>query len=377
MKLGLVVNPWAGIGGPAGLKGSDGADCVQAALAASSLPQVQARLAAMFDALGEAAHRFSWYAADGAMGLSALQAAGLQASAVIPVASPSQAVDTRRASRILASMGIDLLLFAGGDGTARDVLDGLRDAGAIDSLPVLGLPAGVKMQSAVFANHPTAAAQLLRQLLQNGLAMHSEAEVMDLDEQALRRGQILPQLYGYLQLPLAPALTQGGKARHASGDHAQRLAIARSFAEGMDPRALYLVGPGSTTQALLEVLGVDGTLLGVDAVLGNGTLLARDATRLELEDLAAARDTALHLVLSPIGGQGMVLGRGNQQISSRLLRAAGKRGLHVLAPRDKLLSLHGGVLRIDSGDAQLDAEFNGYLPVMTGYREQTMWPVSV
>jgi predicted polyphosphate/ATP-dependent NAD kinase len=145
----------------------------------------------------------------------------------------------------------------------------------------------------------------------------------------------------------------------------------------MDARALYLVGPGSTTQALLELLGVNGTLLGVDAVLGDGTLLARDASRSELEKLAGAWPVPLHLVLSPIGGQGMVLGRGNQQISHRLLHAAGRRGLHVLAPRDKLMSLHGGVLRIDSGNAQLDAEFNGYLPVTTGYREQTMWPVSV
>lgn len=377
MKIGLVVNPWAGIGGPAGQKGSDGAGCVQAALAASSLPQVAARLAAMFDACGEAAQASSWYAADGAMGLAALQAAGLSASAVVPVDSPSQAADTRRASRILAGMGIDLLLFAGGDGTARDVLDGLRDAGAAGSLPVLGLPAGVKMQSAVFANHPTAAGQLLRQLQRNGLALCTDAEVMDLDEDALRQGRIAPRLYGYLQLPLAPSLTQGGKARHTSGSGAQRHAIARGFAEGMEARSLYLVGPGSTTQALLDLLGVEGTLLGVDAVRGDGTLLLRDADRRELEDLAGAWPAPLHLVLSPIGGQGMVLGRGNQQISHRLLRAAGKRGLHVLAPRDKLMSLHGGVLRIDSGDAQLDAQFNGYLPVTTGYREQTMWPVSV
>jgi len=122
---------------------------------------------------------------------------------------------------------------------------------------------------------------------------------------------------------------------------------------------------------------VDGTLLGVDAVLGDGTLLARDATRRQLEELAADWQAPLHLVLSPIGGQGMVLGRGNQQISPDLLRAAGKRGLHVLAPPAKLMSLQGGVLRIDSGDAGLDAEFNGYLPVTTGYREQTMWPVAV
>lgn len=377
MKIGLVVNPWAGIGGPAGLKGSDGAGCVQAALAASSLPQVAARLAAMFEACGEAAQAASWYAADGAMGLAALQAAGLSASAVVPVDSPSQAADTRRASCILAGMGIDLLLFAGGDGTAREVLDGLRDAGALGSLPVLGLPAGVKMQSAVFANHPTAAGRLLRQLQQNGLALCTDAEVMDLDEEALRQGRITPRLYGYLQLPLAPSLTQGGKTRHASGSGAQRQAIARGFAEGMEARSLYLVGPGSTTQALLDLLAVDGTLLGVDAVRGDGTLLLRDAARRELEDLAGAWPAPLHLVLSPIGGQGMVLGRGNQQISHRLLRAAGKRGLHVLAPRDKLMSLHGGVLRIDSGDAQLDAQFNGYLPVTTGYREQTMWPVSV
>ncbi|WP_332855470.1 ATP-NAD kinase family protein [Duganella sp. S19_KUP01_CR8] len=377
MKIGLVVNPWAGIGGPAGLKGSDGADSVQAALAAGVLPQVAARLAAMFGACGGAAQAVSWYTADGDMGLHALHAAGLQACAVVPVASPSQAADTRRASCILAGMGIDLLLFAGGDGTARDVLDGLRDAGAMATLPVLGVPAGVKMQSAVFANHPTAAGLLLRQLQQNGLAICSDAEVMDLDEEALRRNQIVPRLYGYLQLPLAPSLTQGGKSRHASGSGAQRMAIARSFAEGMEARSLYLVGPGSTTQALLSLLGVDGTLLGVDAVLGDGTLLARDASRRELEDLAGSWQSLLHLVLSPIGGQGLVLGRGNQQISPRLLRAAGRRGLHVLAPQDKLLSLHGGVLRIDSGDAELDAQFNGYLPVTTGYREQTMWPVSV
>lgn len=377
MKIGLVVNPWAGIGGPAGLKGSDGAASVQAALAVGVLPQVAARLAVMFAACGGAAHAVSWYTADGDMGLQALHAAGLQACAVVPVASPSQAVDTRRASSILAGMGIDLLLFAGGDGTARDVLDGLRDAGVMASLPVLGVPAGVKMQSAVFANHPTAAGLLLRQLQQNGLAMCSDAEVMDLDEDALRRSQIVPRLYGYLQLPLAPSLTQGGKSRHASGSGAQRMAIARSFAEGMEARSLYLIGPGSTTQALLSLLGVDGTLLGVDAVLGDGTLLARDASRRELEDLAGSWQSALHLVLSPIGGQGLVLGRGNQQISPRLLRAAGRRGLHVLAPQDKLMSLYGGVLRIDSGDAKLDAQFNGYLPVTTGYREQTMWPVSV
>lgn len=377
MKIGLVVNPWAGIGGPAGLKGSDGEASVRTALAASSMPQVAARMAAMFAAFGGAAQAVSWYTADGDMGLCALHAAGLQASAVVPVASPSQADDTRRASRILAGMGMDLLLFAGGDGTARDVLDGLRDAGAIGSLPVLGVPAGVKMQSAVFANHPTAAGLLLRQLQQNGLAVCNDAEVMDLDEDALRDGRIEPRLYGYLQLPLAPSLTQGGKSRHASGSGAQRMAIARGFAEGMAAGTLYLVGPGTTTQALLSLLGVDGTLLGVDAVQGDGTLLARDASRRELEDLAGEWQSPPHLVLSPIGGQGLVLGRGNQQISPHLLRAAGRRGLHVLAPPDKLMSLHGGVLRIDSGDAELDAQFNGYLPVTTGYREQTMWPVSV
>jgi len=377
MKVGLVVNPLAGVGGPAGLKGSDGEACVQAALASGSLPQVYMRLATMLQACGEPAHAIVWYAADGAMGLAALREAGLEASAVVPVASPSQAEDTRRASRILADMGIDLLLFAGGDGTARDVLDGVREAGMAATLPVLGLPAGVKMQSAVFANHPTAAGLLLRQLQQNGLALCSDAEVLDLDEEELRHGVIAPRLYGYLQSPQVPSLTQGGKARHVSGSGAQRLAIARGFAEGMQADSLYLVGPGTTTQALLAVLGVDGSLLGVDAVQGDGTLVARNATRFELEDLASNWQAPLHLVLSPIGGQGLVLGRGNQQISPRLLRAAGRHGLHVLAPPDKLISLRGGVLRIDSGDAQLDEEFNGYLPVTTGYREQTMWPVSV
>lgn len=375
MRVGLVVNPWAGIGGPAALKGSDGADIVANALAAGSTPQVPMRLGTMFAACGAAARAATWCAAGGAMGQDALLAAGLGADTVIPVDTPSRAADTRRASALLARGGIDLLVFAGGDGTARDVLDGLREAGAA-RLPVLGVPAGVKMQSAVFANHPTAAGMLLRQLLQGGMAVCCDAEVMDVDEAALRRGAIVPHLYGYLQLPLAPALTQGGKARQAAGSAAQRAAIARGFAETMEARSLYLVGPGTTTQALLARLGVSGTLLGVDAVLGDGTPLARDASRRELEELAGRQGCPLHLVLSPIGGQGMLLGRGNQQISPRLLRAAGRRGLHVLAPQGKLMSLHGGVLRIDSGDPGLDAQFDGYLPVTTGYREQTMWRVS-
>lgn len=376
MKIGLVVNPWAGIGGPSGLKGSDGADSVRAALAAGCVPQAGARLAAMFAACGAAAHEARWYAAAGAMGEHALRAAGMRVEACVPVDEPSQAADTRRAAATLAAMGVDLLLFAGGDGTARDVLDGLRAAGAEHTLPVLGLPAGVKMQSAVFANHPTAAGLLLRQLLRGGLRGSSEAEVLDLDEEALRREEIAARLYGYLEIPVAPALTQGGKTRGASGSEAQRMAIARGFAEEMEPHALYLVGPGSTTQALLSVLGVQGSLLGVDAVRGDGTLLARDATRGELEALAERWPGPPHLVLSPIGGQGLVLGRGNQQISPRLLRAAGRQGLHVLAAPDKLRSLHGGVLRMDCGDPGLDMEFDGYLAVVTGHRERTMWPIA-
>lgn len=376
MKVGLVVNPWAGIGGPSGLKGSDGADSVRTALAAGCLPQVGARLAAMFAACGAAAQAARWYAAAGPMGEDALRAAGMTVEACVPVDEPSQAADTRRAVAALAALGIDLLLFAGGDGTARDVLDGLRVAGAGHALPVLGLPAGVKMQSAVFATTPTAAGLLLRQLLRGGLRGSSDAEVLDLDEEALRRGEIAPRLYGYLEIPVAPALTQGGKTRAASGSGAQRLAIARGFAQEMDPHALYLVGPGSTTQALLSVLGVEGSLLGVDAVRGDGALLARDATRAGLEALAERWAGPPHLVLSPIGGQGLVLGRGNQQISPRLLRAAGRQGLHVLAAPAKLRSLHGGVLRMDSGDAELDRQFDGYLAVVTGYRERTMWPIA-
>ncbi|MGA0121568.1 MAG: ATP-NAD kinase family protein, partial [Gaiellales bacterium] len=143
--IGLVVNPVAGLGGAVGLKGTDG--LVEEALARGAVPRASDRAAAAIAALPADVPVAT---AAGAMGEDALQRAGRTPALLVPGgALTTTADDTRQAVRALADAGVELLLFAGGDGTARDVCAAVGDA-----TPALGIPAGVKIQSAAFAESP-------------------------------------------------------------------------------------------------------------------------------------------------------------------------------------------------------------------------------
>lgn len=280
----------------------------------------------------------------------------------------TSAADTREAAATLAAAGIDLLLFAGGDGTARDIL-----AGAGTAVPALGIPAGVKVYSAVFAITPARAGELAAAWLRGEAFEVREAEVLDLDEAAFREGRVSPGLAGYLRVPARRGVVQRGKAPSPPGEEAALAAAAAGAADEIPAGTTCVLGPGTTVRAVAERLGVPKTLTGVD-VVRDGRLLAADvgeATLLELTE-----GVPLRVVVTPIGGQGFIFGRGNPQIGPRLLGQLPREALIVVATPGKLASLEGRPLLVDSGDAAVDAALAGYLPVITGHRERTMYRVA-
>jgi predicted polyphosphate/ATP-dependent NAD kinase len=273
------------------------------------------------------------------------------------------AEDTQRGARVMQQEGVDLLLFAGGDGTARDVYEavGLEQA-------VLGIPAGVKIHSAVYATTPRAAGDLAREFLEGRVTRLIEAEVMDVDEESFRQGRLAARLYGYLRIPQHRSLVQSGKVASASEESALA-SIAHDVIESMEEGWLYILGPGTTTRAIAQALGLPKTLLGVDVVL-DGELAAEDANETTLLALLEGRQAKV--VVTPIGGQGALLGRGNQQISPQVLKQVGQENLMVVSTRQKLYALGREPLWVDTGDPEVDAMLSGYVRVITGYRERSM-----
>jgi predicted polyphosphate/ATP-dependent NAD kinase len=273
---------------------------------------------------------------------------------------------------------VDLILFAGGDGTARD----LYQAVGLD-LPVLGIPAGVKIHSAVYATHPRSAGELTVLYLQDQGAGLREAEVMDIDEDAFRHDTLSVRLYGYLKIPFRPSLVQSQKMPSA-GEGASAAAIAEDIAGQLKDGLLYIIGPGTTTRAITEELGLEKTLLGVDVILDR-ELIALDVNETQLLALLDAHSegrTLRHgsgqarIIVTPIGGQGYIFGRGNQQISPKVIEAVGRENIVVVSTPDKLHALGTQPLLVDTGDRATDEMLSGYTTVVTGYNERAVRKVS-
>lgn len=388
-RVGLVVNPVAGLGGRVGLGGTDGPDRARTALSLGARPLAGARAAA---ALGELAARTGESARDGllvvtaagSLGADSVAAAGLTEQIVYAAGAgrDTSAADTAAAVRAVVAEGVDLLLLAGGDGTARDVLGALGPSGVLGSpgyvpCPVLGVPTGVKMHSAVFAVSPRAAGEVAAAwLARAGGVRLRDAEVMDRDEDALGEGRVTSRLFGWLPVPDVPVRVQQRKTGSTAASPEAVGGIAAEVAERVG-EGLLVLGPGSTTRAVAAALGADVSLTGVDALaLRPGRpprIVARDAG----EDTLLALGPAW-TALSPIGGQGFLLGRGNQQISPRVLRAAGGlERLLVLCTEAKLAALGGRPLLLDTGDDALDAELSGHLPVITGRRRTSLYRLAM
>jgi predicted polyphosphate/ATP-dependent NAD kinase len=366
-RIGLVVNPVAGIGGRYALKGSDDAALVGEARARGAEPVAPARAVDALRVLAASADvELISYAAS--MGEDEAREAGLAPSVIGLVGAETTAADTRAAAKAMAEEGVDLLLFAGGDGTAVDVLEAVGGR-----VLALGIPAGVKMHSAVFAVNPRSAGRLALLVAEGRAQATMEAEVMDVDEDALREGVVSPRLYGYLRVPVEAGLVQGGKARTATSDRAAQQAIAAYVVDRLLQDRLWYVGPGTTTRAILEAVGAEKTVLGVD-VVRERELVVADADEETLLRLASHEPASV--IVTPVGGQGFVFGRGNQQLSGRVLREVGLENVVVVATESKLAALAGRPLLVDTGDARLDRELAGYVRVVTGYDREVVYRVS-
>lgn len=375
MKLGLVINPLAGIGGTVGLKGSDGRDIVDQALAKGARPLAQQRAQSALAAISSSVPG-PVYTAAGAMGEDALNSVGIDAVVVYtPAEAVTSASDTVKAVMACCQQGVDLLVFAGGDGTARDILDALRQLGVDDNLTVIGIPAGCKIHSAVYAISPAQAGELLAGLIAGQLYSVKSAEVMDLDEDAFRAGQVKASCYGYMKVPIDEQRMQAMKQGGVDTEALVLDNIAADFIDSMQDDVLYLMGSGSTIAAIMEALGLENTLLGIDAVF-NGERVAGDLTEQEILALLDVVDYAdARIVVTAIGGQGHVFGRGNQQFSPAVIRRVGCANVIIVATRNKLRSLQGRALRVDTGDRDLDQELVGMKQIITGYEQRTLYRI--
>lgn len=364
--LGFLVNPVAGMGGSVGLKGTDGPDILREAKRRGAVAGAEVRAVRALKRLSTTTSSFRVLAGPEEMGANAARVAGLMPETVGRLNSgDSTAADTQTTARAMAERNVDLILFVGGDGTARDVL-----AAVGDRVPLLGVPAGVKMHSAVFGTSPENAGHLAGLFLaRSPAATLREAEVMDLNEEAIREDRLSARLYGYAVSPFERRLVQNAKSGAQAGSERDLDAAARHLANTMQAGCLYILGPGTTTRRVADALGLPSTLLGVDVIL-DGQLIGADVDEHALLHFMGHHEA--RIVVSVLGGQGSLFGRGNQQISSKVIEKAGLDNILVLASLDKLIALDNSPLRVDTGDSELDTRLAGYIRVHTGDDRSTI-----
>lgn len=366
-RLALIVNPIAGLGGPVGLAGTDD-DRAQRALALGATGAAEERALAALRALQGVDVRVE--TCSGAMGAVVAERAGLRCDVVVDVGTePTTAADTRRAAATLRDRRADLLLMVGGDGTARDVLETVgRD------VPVLGVPAGVKMHSAVFGATPRTAGEVARAFLTSAdpAALLQDAEVMDREPATAGKAPPSPRLYGFLRVPKISFFVPHAKSASVLGDERALDGAVQRIARLVQDTRISLLGPGMTLERVKHAVGCGGSPLAVAAV-HEGRCVARDINEQQILDLIAGK--AARLIVGVVGGQGFLFGRGNQQFSPRVLRAVGAANIVIVAAAEKLLALESGTLLVDTGEEALDEELAGFVSIVVSAHRTLVFPV--
>ena len=358
-KIGLIINPIAGMGGSVGLKGTDG-DIIEEALKLGANPITPERVSVLLSNIKNN-EKIIFLTAPGKMGADLLKDKGIELQIVGEIGESTAAEDTKRIAKQMIKENIELLVFCGGDGTARDIYDAIGL-----EIPVVAIPSGVKMFSSVFALNPRAAAEMIETFIIGTDTL--EKEVLDINEDSFRKGKLESRLYGYLKVPEVQSLLQGGKQSSKMGKTAEenKRDIARHIIEKMDDDVLYLLGPGTTVKAISDVLNVSKALLGIDAIY-NKNLVATDINENGILELLDKYNTA-EIIVSPIGGQGFIFGRGNKQFTPKVLKKIGKENIQVVATEEKMKGLM--CLRVDTGNEEVDEMLRGYTKVIIEYNEE-------
>jgi predicted polyphosphate/ATP-dependent NAD kinase len=367
--IGVIINPIAGLGGRVGLKGTDGKDTINRALALGAKPESPLRTGKALEQLLDIKDKIDVLTYGGPMGEDKLRELGFDIKVMgQPKSARTTADDTIKAAKCMKKQGVDLIIFAGGDGTARNICEsvGLE-------VPVIGIPAGVKIHSAVYAINPRNAGLTAKEYLEGKIRDLKESEVMDIDEELFREGRVSAKLFGYMNVPSAHGRMQNMKSGGGS-DKGDLAGMAGYIVAQMQPDTIYIIGPGSTTKSIMEDLGLPKTLLGVD-VVKDGKLIASDVTENQLWELIKDSSVKVKIIVTIIGGQGYIFGRGNQQISPRIIRRVGKKNIIVAATASKLIALNHQPLLVDTGDAELDEELSGFIEVVLAFGQTSFYAV--
>lgn len=357
MMIGFLVNPIAGMGGRVGLKGTD--NVLEEAIRRGAKPISPVRASRFLSELSKYKLEIEFVTPPSIMGEDFLMKTKFKFTVEGDINIPTTREDTINFVEKVKD-SIDLLVFVGGDGTARDIYQ------VIDAeIPVIGVPSGVKIFSGVFTITPEDAAKLLHEYIK-GEAILDYAEVLDIDEDEYRSGKIKIKVYGYMKIPYRPGYIQGSKSPTPVTEVKEELeAIARYIVEEMEDDVLYITCPGNTVKEIHKILGFEYTPLGVDLITKK-SVVKLDASEKDVITYLKKFSRAV-IIVSPIGGQGIIFGRGNQVVSPDVLRMVGLNNIIVLSPRWKLSGLE--CLYVDTDDASLNREFPEVIKVVVGYGE--------
>lgn len=361
-RLGLIINPIAGMGGKVGLKGTDGENTLNKAisLGASKISPEKAKIALQYIKDNVDGLEIITYPGD--MGENECTELEITPTIIGHIAAGSTTgIDTEMAASDMLKEEVALILFAGGDGTARNIYNSVKD-----NVPVIGIPTGVKIHSAVFGTNPLNAGKVVVDFFHNRSVEIRGSEVMDIDEEAFRSGKVVAKLYGYMHVPYKQEYVQSLKAGCIYSDNICLEGIADYIIDNMKKEYIYLIGPGTTTRKILQKMNLPNSLLGVD-IVKNGELIKNDANEREILEIVECNK--FKIIVTLIGGQGYIFGRGNQQIGPNVIKSAGKENIIIVSTPNKLIDLKGNPLLVDTGDEYTDNMLQGFYRVIVGYDE--------
>lgn len=363
--VGLLINPIAGMGGKAGLKGTDGKDIVKLARERGAVPESLTKTVKALEKLVPLKDEVMLLVASGSMGEMAAEKVGLNYAVVYEAPAETDSADTEKVLRIFREKKVDLILFAGGDGTAKDVV-----AAVELSVPVIGIPTGVKIHSPVYALTPEYAGEMAAEFLVDSELSLTEKEVIDIEEEAFRHDEIHTQVYGYLNVPDDKSHMQNLKSPSPQSEAGAQVSAALQVIDEIEDGYYYIIGSGSTTSRILEELDMPVTQLGVD-IIKDGEFVAKDVYEQQILDIIG--DQPAKLIVTPMGGQGYLFGRGNQQLSDKVLAKIEKDDVIILSTPGKINTLYGKPLLIYTGNAEIDQKLSGYYKIVVGYGKYVIY----